>query len=28
LALSGLQIAPDQGSTHLDRCLEALALCD
>ena len=28
LALSGLQIAPDRGSNHRDRCLEALALCD
>jgi len=27
LALAGLQIAPDRGSSHRDRCLEALALC-
>jgi uncharacterized protein (DUF58 family) len=27
LALTGLQIPPDRGSSHRDRCLEALALC-
>ena len=27
LALTGLQIAPDRGIGHRDRCLEALALC-
>jgi len=27
LALTGLQIAPDRGNSHRDRCLEALALC-